>query len=311
MLRRNVLLVAALLVAVAAGCASEGVSDLQTSHSSKGDGVDAENDGTSGSAANRPSVAASSSSKTRTPLPDLVPAKGKILSTPRQVLTSGAFTAVAPTVRANDMHSTPVTGKDCMTCHGAGGSAPHFAYGGTIALGKKWVVGTPAWTKAAPTQPANEYADEYGDYGEDDYGYGEDDYGYCPDSDYDDYDDYGSYDAGDDDDDYGYGDDDDDDYGGGSCGKRGWPQDRTTPSTKTGVRIVGADGDVFDTVTDEDGNFWFKSKEDVKVPAFTGIQYGTFTVTGSTNGVACGSCHESGAADSPGRLWTWDGPTPR
>jgi hypothetical protein len=77
------------------------------------------------------------------------------------------------------------------------------------------------------------------------------------------------------------------------------------------VRIVGSDGYVFDTVTDLDGNFWFKTKSAVKLPAYTGIRRGAFTVYGDTNGIACASCHESGAANSPGRLWTWDGPTPK
>lgn len=308
MLRRNSLPLVALITAVAAGCASE-VNDLKTSKGTKA--IDRTEPEGRSERSNAPAVA-STPGTTRTPLADQIPIKGNVLSSPREVLTSAAFTATAPSVRANDRHSAPVTGKDCMTCHGTGGSAPHFAYGGTIALGKNWVVGTPAWTQtpsSTGSQP-NEYADEYGDYFDDDYGYGGgDDYGYCPQSDYDAYSDYGSYD------DYGSGGSggyDDYDYGGGGgCGKRGWPEDRTNPSQQTDVRIVGANGDVFDAITDEDGNFWFKSKEDVAVPAFTGLAYGAFTVTGSTNGIACGSCHESGAADSPGRLWTWDGPTPR
>ena len=310
MLRRNLALPAAIIIAVAAGCASEVNgnnldSDAKAASKKKAAGGSvADGDEETGEGfANIPSKANGTTGKTHAALPNLTPASGRVLSSPREVLRGVPFSAPQPAVRANDMHSFSVTGKDCMTCHNTGGTAPHFAYGGTIALGKKWVVGTPAWVKTdAQVGDDNEYADEYGDYGED-----EDDYGYCDEDDYGYSDEYGSYDE---DDDYGYGDDDDDDYGGG-CGRRGWPQDRTQPSTHTGVRIVGADGKVFDAVTDEDGNFWFKSIEDVAVPAFTGIQYGTFTVTGSTNGVACGSCHESGAADSPGRLWTWDGPTPR
>ena len=243
-------------------------------------------------------------------------------------------------MRANDRHDFPVTGKDCMTCHGTGGNAPHFALGGTIALGKKWVWGTPTWSTAETSGNAYGSYDGYGSYNSNDSSsYGElggggydtggydtggyDDYGGAGCDGYGDggydtggydtggygsggydnggYDD-GGYDTG------GYGDDQ---YGRCRGGGKGWPSDRTTPGAYTGVRIVSSDGYIFDCVTDTDGNFWFKTPADVKVPAYTGIRYGTFTVTGDTNGIACASCHESGKPDSPGRLWTWDGPTPR
>jgi hypothetical protein len=126
------------------------------------------------------------------------------------------------------------------------------------------------------------------------------------------------YGYGDDDDDdygYGYGDDDDDDYGygygyGGKSHATGWPGTRSDPSGDTQVRMIDADGAVFETMTDSDGNFWFKSDSEVKMPAFTGIRRGSFDITGKSNGVACGSCHESGPSDAPGRIWTWDGPAP-
>src|SRR6185436_16760005 len=81
-----------------------------------------------------------------TALENRSPRQGQRITSPRQALDDGAFTAEKPTVRANDLHPSPVTGKDCMSCHGSGGSAPHFAYGGTMSLGKKWVWGTPAWS---------------------------------------------------------------------------------------------------------------------------------------------------------------------
>jgi hypothetical protein len=208
-----------------------------------------------------------------------------------------------------------------------------------ISLGKSWTWGTPPWSTGKPSGNAFGSYDNLGSYDSDSYdsfgglasgsydsygsgGYGYDDGSYgggCGGGAYGSYDDGsydtgsyntgggGSYDTG------SYDDGSYDSYGGGGCGsgRKGWPADRTNPSPYTGVRIVGADGYVFDSVTDDDGNFWYKSPSDVAVPAYTGIRYGTFTVTGDTNGIACASCHESGKPDSPGRLWTWDGPTPK
>jgi hypothetical protein len=224
------------------------------------------------------------------------PVLGAKISSPRQVDRAAPFTAQVPLVRANDFHAAPVTGKDCMTCHGGGGPAPHFAYGGTIALGYDWT-----WAPAGSGAGGGGGSD-YGDDDDDDY-----DYGYSDDDDY-------GYGGDDDDDDYGYGgDDDDDDYGyggGGGGARKGYPADRTHPSTYTEIRIVGSDRYVYDTVTDFDGNFWFKSPSEVAVPAYTGVRYNEFVVTGSTNGIACGSCHESTAPGGPGRLWTWEGKPP-
>jgi hypothetical protein len=248
-----------------------------------------------------PAVASTGSSANARSLPDQTPTLGKQISSPRQIAQAAPFYAQAPTVRANDLHPFVVTGKDCMTCHGSSGAAPHFAYGGTIALGRNWVWGPPTSSDGNYDDNDNDnYDDSYDDNGnyEDD-GYSDNSY----DDDYSDYSDYDddSYDDGDYEDGDGY----------GQRGRKGSPADRSYPSTYTQVRIVGADGYVFDTVTDQDGNFWFKAKEDVDVPAYTGIRYGDFVVTGSTNGIACGSCHESGAEDSPGRLWTWNGKTPK
>jgi hypothetical protein len=195
-----------------------------------------------------------------------------------------------------------------MSCHGTSGNAPHFAFGGTISLGTNWVWGTPAWKSKDSGYGG------YGSYGEGGYGYGSYGDGDCGGSGYGNYggygdDDYGDYASGQ----YGnYGGYGSGGYGGyGGCSKKGWPSVRTAPSPYTQVRMVDAEGSVFDTVTDPDGNFWFKTKSEVKMPAFTGLKYGAFTITGNSNGVACGSCHESGAADGPGRIWTWEGQTPK
>lgn len=224
------------------------------------------------------------------------------LRSPDQIFrpSLGAFSARAPDVRAADRHSFSIDGSDCLSCHASngGGTAPAFSFAGTIALGKKWVHAPPGWRPGdLPTQAGTKK--KYGDYGYDDY----DDYG-----DYDDcYDDYGDY-GYDGYDDYGY---DEDDYGYGSCRRKGWPEYRDEASPNTEVRMVGDDGKVFETVTDADGHFWFKSTAEVKQPAFTGVRKGQFQIAGASNGTACGSCHESKAPNSIGRIWTWDGPTPR
>lgn len=343
-MRAALLYSVATIAIVIAGCeaASDDLPNIKTPSLGGSDPQTAASAAPAGAPAG--ASAGPSSSVAKIPLPDLTPVLAAKISSPRQVLNAGPFTGQRPSVRANDRHSFgEVTGKDCMTCHGTGGTAPHFAFGGTIALGKQWTWGTPTWSTGRPSGNAYGSYDSYGSYDTGDYGsfggllgggsgsYGDyDTGGYGYDDGYGGggrcgggggYDDDG-YDTGG----YGfglgdllgggggygsYGDDDDDYGGGGGCGMRGWPADRTNPSPYTGVRIVGSDGYVFDTVTDDDGNFWFKTPADVVVPAYTGIRYGTFTVTGDTNGIACASCHESGKPDSPGRLWTWDGPTPR
>ena len=193
-----------------------------------------------------------------------------------------------------------------MTCHGAGGSAPRFAYGGTIALGK---VGRrhAGVDEGRPDATGEQVRRRYGDYGGRLRLQGRTTTATAPTSAYDDYDDYGSYDAGDDDDDYGYGDDDDDDYGGGSCSKRGCPGPRPR-STKTGVRIVGADGDVFDTVTDGDGNFWFKSKGRREGPRVHRhpVRHLHRDRLDERRRVRLDATSRA-AETARGRLWTWDG----
>lgn len=321
-------------VAIAAGCSSDPSTTIGSgSHEKEGFGNNTSSSpgsSASGSSTSGNTNGGTPAAKQNQPaLPDRSPVRASSpVTTARQVLTAGPFTGEQPTIRANERHTFNVTGKDCMSCHGTGGSAPHFALGGTIALGKSWVWGTPAWSTneqsgnaygsydgydSYDTSNGNSYGDlgdlgGYGTYNDGSYGGdGCDGYSGYDTGGYDPYDTGGGAGAGD-----GY--DDGYDTGGyGLCrgGGKGWPSDRSSPSPYTGVRIVGSDGYMFDTITDADGNFWFKAKEDVKVPAFTGIRYGTFTVTGDTNGIACASCHESGKPDSPGRLWTWDGPTPR
>jgi hypothetical protein len=48
--------------------------------------------------------------------------------------------------------------------------------------------------------------------------------------------------------------------GGWQTGTKGWPRERSQPSPRTEVRIIGADGLVFETTTDEDGNYWYKTR---------------------------------------------------
>jgi cytochrome c553 len=159
------------------------------------------------------------------------------IRSPREVFaTAKPYAESKPAVRANSRHAQPVTGKDCMSCHAAGGTAPQFAYGGTIKQGEDW-----DW-------------------------------------------------------------------------KWNWPEQRDGASPATEVRVIGADGLVFQTVTDEDGNFWFKTRSPLQQPAFTGIRKGAFQRSLVSNGPACGSCHENGQQDArkeqPGPIWTWDGEDP-
>ena len=97
---------------------------------------------------------------------------------------------------------------------------------------------------------------------------------------------------------------------GWQSGPKGWPGDRSDPSPNTELRIIGSDGLAFETVTDQDGNYWYKTKAELKQPAHTGIRNGTFIKALKSNGAACPTCHESGDETSPGRIWTWDGEEP-
>lgn len=151
-----------------------------------------------------------------------------------------------------------------------GAAAPQFAFGGTIADGKAWEWEAWDWSWG----PAISVYGRYGGY------------------------DDGAASGG-----SGYG-------GGWQNGRKGWPRERTAPSPRTEVRIIGADGLVFETTTDEDGNYWYKTKSALKQPAHTGIRRGSFLKALRSNGSACASCHESGEASSPGRIWTWNGEAP-
>ncbi len=98
--------------------------------------------------------------------------------------------------------------------------------------------------------------------------------------------------------------------GGWQSGKKGGPEQRSDPSPNAEVRVIGTDGLVFETVTDRDGNYWYKTKAELKQPAHTGIRKGAFIKALKSNGAACATCHESGGSDSPGRIWTWEGKEP-
>lgn len=293
------------------------VSGCAVSANPFGGGAD---DGESSDAETKAGAATGSAEGTSegAPLPEQTPIAGERLRSPAGIWRSErAFAASAPSVRAANHHAFPILGTDCMSCHGGSGKAPRFAFGGTIALGEKWVVAPAGWRPGDPMngpgrqERANGHGyggyDDYGSYDsydecyEDDYGYG--DYGY---------EDYGDGDYGYED--YGYGDYDSYDdyaaYGYGSCRRRGWPEYRTKPAKGVEIRLVGDDGKIFETVTDADGNFWFKSGVEVAQPSFTGVRLGEFQISGESRGTACGSCHENGAADSPGRIWAWNGRTP-
>jgi hypothetical protein len=290
---RHTLPYAALALVAIAGCTADS-NTLPAREKEKPKPGQAETASAAG-AANRPGAPA-------TPLPPLAeqaPTQDRPIRRANGLWRmKSAFAASAPTVTANERHSMPVTGTDCLSCHGAGGTAPTFAFAGTIALGKQWAHAPKGWRPNVPATAPRRDDDGYDDYDDyDDYG----DYEDCYDDGYDGYDDYDSYDSYDD-----YGDE----YG-GRCGRKGWPAYRNDPSPRTEVRIVGSDGYVFETVTDADGNFWFKTTAEVREPAFTGVRYGEFRVAGASFGMACGSCHESGEKDNPGRIWSWDGPMPR
>jgi len=195
--------------------------------------------------------------------------------------TAPAYKGESPGARAKDRHSFDVTGKDCLSCHDGSGAAPSFAFGGTIANGKTWEWAPWNWTSGLPSlgwggwgqSTANGVWGGWGSYGQG-----------TP---------SGSGSSGE-----------------WQSGKKGWPSDRTEPSPNTEVRIIGADGLVFETTTDQDGNYWYKSKTALKQPANTGIRRGSFLKALKSNGSACASCHENGEASSPGRIWTWDGGVP-
>jgi hypothetical protein len=300
------------LVLILTGCAVEqsGWPQLGSTESRETRGASGSNQAehSTSTAASSPAVVARTAS--RSALPDLTPVPGRAINDRRQVLDDGPFTAQPPTVRANELHPSSVTGNDCMSCHGSSGNAPHFAFGGTIALGKEWASGSSKSSDGnygsygsygsygnygnGGCSDSGNYGSSYGNYGSG--SYGSSSYGNYGSS-------YGSYGNGDR---SGYGT-----YGGAGCGTMGAPQYRTEPSPNTGVRVVDSGGRIFDTVTDVDGNFWYKTPTDVVMPAYTGIEYGSFRITGDANGMACASCHESRAANGPGRIWTWNGPTPK
>jgi hypothetical protein len=200
-------------------------------------------------------------------LPYQTPTQTVIISDASQVWsTAGAYKGLAPSVRANDRHASPVTGKNCLSCHDGSNAAPRFAFGGTVADGKNWEWAASSWLPGPPSLGWGGYgaSSPSGVYGSD----------------------------------------------GWQSGKKGGPGDRSAPSPNTELRIIGSDGLVFESVTDQDGNYWYKTKADLKQPAHTGIRKGAFIKALKSNGAACPTCHESNDEKSPGRIWTWDGNEP-
>lgn len=236
------------------------------------------NDGSGGSSSNGTATGGGSTSggtsgspSPTTPgagaLPYLTPTQTLSIADASQVWsTAGSYKGGAPAVNANDRHASPVTGKNCLSCHDGSGTAPRFAFGGTVADGKSWKWEASSWLPGPPSMGWGGYgtSSASGVYG----------------------------------------------TGGWQSGKKGGPESRTDPSPGAEVRVIGSDGLVFETITDRDGNYWYKTRAELKQPAHTGIRKGAFFKALKSNGAACASCHESGDANSPGRIWTWDGKEP-
>jgi hypothetical protein len=93
--------------------------------------------------------------------------------------------------------------------------------------------------------------------------------------------------------------------GEGERGADGAPTIRQRGAARTEMRVVGADGLVFDTTSDADGYFWFKTPADVKTPAFSGARSSRGRAFGRLNGTSCYDCHDVDKAGGPGRIWIW------
>jgi hypothetical protein len=89
----------------------------------------------------------------------------------------------------------------------------------------------------------------------------------------------------------------------------GWPNKREDGAKEVEVRVIGEDGYVFDTISDKDGNFFYKSQTPLK-PKFTGVRKEKFARSFKSNGAACNSCHENGKKTDPGKMWIWEGSAP-
>ena len=82
---------------------------------------------------------AAPSTPAKPPVPVETPTEKVNISSPSKIFDSaGAWQDKRPAVRANERHAEPVNGKQCMNCHGAGGSAPRFAFAGTIYEGENF-----------------------------------------------------------------------------------------------------------------------------------------------------------------------------
>jgi hypothetical protein len=74
------------------------------------------------------------------PLPD---DPGVFVANPVDAFTGApAYASAPPTIRANDQHPAPVTGKPCLECHDGTGSSIKFDFAGTV------------WIAPAKTLPA-------------------------------------------------------------------------------------------------------------------------------------------------------------
>jgi hypothetical protein len=89
----------------------------------------------------------------------------------------------------------------------------------------------------------------------------------------------------------------------------GWPNKREDGAKEVEIRVIGEDGYVFDTISDKDGNFFYKSQTSLK-PKFTGVRKDKFARSFKSNGAACNSCHENGKKTDPGKMWIWEGSSP-
>ena len=95
-----------------------------------GDGTAGDPTGGGGSSGG---AAASAATKDAGPaLPDDPPEPGTLVANPVDAFTgAAAYASAPPSIRANDQHASPVTGKPCLTCHD-GVTCTKFDFAGTV-----------------------------------------------------------------------------------------------------------------------------------------------------------------------------------
>lgn len=119
-----------LLVACSGGDPGGGPSDPS----------DASDDGGGGAVATGTGTAKDAGPAKPPPLPD---DPGVFVANPVDAFTGApAYASAPPTIRANDQHPAPVTGKPCLACHDGTGSSIKFDFAGTV------------WIAPARTLPA-------------------------------------------------------------------------------------------------------------------------------------------------------------